>query len=392
MPKKRKSLQPLDPSQLWRSYCNSTDILQYGNRVELLVDGRNAYPAMLDAIEKSEYTILMDSYIFNDDSVGRLFSDALAAAASRGVLTYLIVDAVGTMPVHDGFFEKLKQSGVHLLIYRSWAPWRRSFGILRRNHRKVLVVDGYIGFAGGLNIGDEWAAISNGGRGWHDIHVRVEGPSVSELSKPSMSTWHGHGNIFLDPRVFLPKIAKIGDKYVGIISSRERKKRKAIRHAYLHAIKQAKCFIYIANSYFLPDLGFRRALQNAVKRGVDVRVMVPRTGDILSVQLASQALYSRLLRAGIRILLWQDQVLHAKTAAIDGQWATVGSYNIDHRSWAQNLEVNVNVVGEEFSNHLKAVFLEDEKRCIELIYADWKRRPLWLKIVERFFHLFRKWM
>jgi cardiolipin synthase len=255
----------------------------------------------------------------------------------------------------------------------------------------MLIVDGRIGFVGGLNIGDEWAAISEGGRGWHDIHVRVEGPSVLELSKLAMSTWHGHGDIYLDPKVFLPEVLRIGDKYLNIVGSRERTKRKAIRQSYLHAIKQAKKFIYIANAYFLPDLGFRRALRNAVRRGVDVRVMVPKSGDILSVQLASRALYTRLLRAGIRILLWQGRLLHAKTATIDGQWATVGSFNIDHRSLAQNLEVNVNVVGEEFSNRLKEVFLEDEKRCVALSLGQWKKRPLWIKIAERFFHLFRRW-
>jgi cardiolipin synthase len=302
------------------------------------------------------------------------------------------VDAVGTMPVSAEFFENIQQSGVRLLVYRSWAPWRRSFGLLHRDHRKMLIVDGQVAFAGGMNIGAEWLPVSKGGHGWHDIHVRVAGPAVTVLSKLAMSTWHGHGNVMLDPKVFVPDVPKAGSEYVNIVGSGERRNRKAIRKSYLQAIRQAKEYIYIANAYFLPDLGFRRALKNAVKRGVDVRVMVPQRGDILSVQLASQALFSRLMRMGIRILLWQEAVLHAKTATIDGQWATVGSFNIDHRSWAMNLEVNVNVVGPTLSNLLREVFLHDEKKCITLTYAKWKQRPLFIKLAERFFHLFRRWM
>ncbi len=313
-------------------------------------------------------------------------------AARRGVLTYLIVDALGTMPVEEWFFEEMRQVGVRVLEYRSWAPWKRSFGFLRRNHRKMLMVDGTVGFAGGVNIGAEWLSNAEGGGGWHDIHIRVEGPAVRALSKLAMSTWHGHGDILLDPHVFLPNAPAVGNEYVSIIGSRERKKRKAIRKSYLQAIRRAEQFIYIANAYFLPDLGFRRALKNAVKRGVDVRVMVPKAGDILSVQLASQALFSRLMRIGVKVLLWQNGVLHAKTATIDGQWATVGSFNIDRRSWAMNLEVNVNVVGPAMSNRLREVFQRDEQQCVALSPAVWKRRPLLIKLLEKFFHLFRHLM
>lgn len=366
--------------------------MESGNRVALLVDAAEAYPAMLGALDGAERTVLMDSYIFNDDDAGRLFGDALMKAAKRGVRTYLIVDAIGTMHVDDAFFDEMRRAGVHVLTYRTWAPWRRSFGFLRRNHRKMLVVDGAVGFAGGLNIGAEWLAVNDGGHGWHDIHVRVEGPAVREFSRLAMATWHGHGNIQLDSRNFLPEVPPVGDEYVNIVGSRERKNRKAIRESYLQAIRRATQYIYIANAYFLPDLGFRRALKNAVKRGVDVRVMVPKEGDIMPVQLASQALFGRLMRMGIRILLWQNAVLHAKTATIDGQWATVGSFNIDHRSWAMNLEVNVNVVGPTLSNRLREVFLQDESRCITLSPTEWKRRPLLIKLLEKFFFLFRRLM
>ncbi|MCP4606787.1 MAG: cardiolipin synthase ClsB [Proteobacteria bacterium] len=380
------------PRESWADYCQYLDALIPGNNVALLVDGAQAYPAMLEAIARAEQTILMDSYIFHDDSAGRLFSSALTERARNGVEVYLIVDGVGTLPVSSEFFDEMKRAGIHVLVYRPPAPWRRNWGILRRNHRKLLVVDCRVGFAGGLNIGKEWQPTKKGGLGWHDIHVRVEGPAVRELAKLAVSTWRVHAGVDLNQRRFLRESKSVGPEYVSIIGSRERKKRRAIRKSYLQAIRKARRYIYIANAYFLPDAGFRRALRNACKRGVDVRVMVPLRGDILSFQLASEALWSRAMRAGIRIFLWKEAVLHAKTAVIDDQWATVGSFNLDHRSWTMNLEVNVNTVGPTLARELKKVFREDQQRCRELTRKEWRKRSWFLRLVQSFFYLFRKLM
>jgi len=376
----------------WGRYCAYPATMEGGNTVELLVDGQEAYPAMLEGISKARKSILMGSYIFNNDEVGEQFSHALCEAARRDVKVYLIVDGVGTWHVPSEFFQEMEESGVHVLVYRSPAPWRRSFGLLRRDHRKLLVIDGEVGFAGGLNIGAEWLPRQSGGRGWHDLHLKIVGPAARELSKLAMSTWHIHADIVLDSRLFLPEVSPAGLEFVNIIGSRERKKRKVIRRSYLTAIRQARHYIFIANAYFLPDLGFRRALGNACRRGVDVRVMVPEKGDILAVQLASQSLYSRLLKAGIRVFLWRSAVLHAKSATIDGEWATVGSFNIDHRSWTMNLEVNINAVGPNLSERLKSVFLEDQEHCKELALTEWRKRPILQRIVERFCFLFSKLM
>jgi len=390
--RKKKQQKNRSFKEPWATYCRHPEALTPGNDIELLVDGKQAYPAMLASIKHAEKTVLMDNYIFHDDTAGRLFSDALIERARAGVAVYLIVDGVGTLHVPSSFFNEMEKAGVHVLVYRSPAPWRRSFGLLRRDHRKLLVVDSVVGYAGGLNIGNEWLPKEMGGQGWHDIHARIVGPAVRELSKLELSTWRVHGGVNLDQRLFLPEVPPSGTEYVSIIGSRERKKRHAIRQSYLQAIRRARDYIYIANAYFLPGIGFRRALRNAVRRGVDVRVMVPKKGDILPFQLASQALFARTLKAGIRLFLWEDAVLHAKTAVIDDQWATVGSFNIDHRSWNMNLEVNVNAVGPTLSGQLKAVFLKEQQNCTELNAERWKQRPFVQRLLERFFYLFRKWM
>ncbi len=380
------------PDVSWASYCRFPDALIPGNRIDLLINGEMAYPAMLDAIAGAEKTVLMASYMFNDDAAGRAFSEQLMERAQKGVQVYLIVDGVGTLHVPSDFFDEMRAAGVHVLVYRSPAPWRRSFGLFRRDHRKLLMVDGQIGFTGGLNIGVEWLPKEQGGDGWHDIHVRIEGPTVRELSKPVLSTWRLHGDAKLDPRVFLPSISAKGTEYASVISSRERKQRQDIRQSYLQAIRQSQKYIYITNAYFLPGRGFQRAIRNARKRGVDVRIMVPKQGDIMPVQYASQALYRRFLRAGAKLYLWNDAVLHAKTAVIDDEWCTVGSFNIDHRSWTMNLEVNLNSVGPFLATQLKDLFIKDQGNCEELTIERWNRRSWFTRVLESFFYRFRNLM
>lgn len=391
-PKKKSRRSSQMPGDPWTDYCRYPESMIGGNKVQLLVDGIQAFPVMLEAIKKAKKTILMDSYIFHGDVAGQLFAHALSERAQSGVAVYLIVDGVGTFGVSREFFGKMEAAGVRVLIYRPPAPWRKNSGLLRRNHRKLLVIDGKIGFAGGLNIGDEWRPKELGGKGWHDVHLRIDGPAVRELAKLPVSTWQVHDGVNLGTRSFLPKVKPTGSYHVNVVGSRERKKRRAIRQTYLQAIRRAREYIYIANAYFLPDSGVRRALRNAVQRGVDVRVMVSKKGDILPFQLASEAMWSRVLKSGIRLFLWQDAVLHAKTAVIDDIWTTVGSFNLDHRSWTMNLEVNVNTIGVTLAKQLKEVFLADQKRCIELKREKWGKRPWYVRVVQEFFYLFRKFM
>jgi cardiolipin synthase len=376
----------------WRQYSLYPGGFTDGNRVTLLIDGNQSFSAMLDAISNAQSTILMESYIFNNDQTGRIFRDTLSFKARSGVQVFLMVDGVGTVNVPYSFFESLIDSNVNFFIYHPVVPWKRGFNILRRNHRKLLVVDGRIGFAGGLNIADEWRDTESGGEGWHDIHIKIEGPAVNELSRLSMATWRKYKKIHFDNRLFMPKIFPEGDTLAEVVGSYEKKKRKAIRKSYYHAIKKAVDYIYIANAYFLPDYGFRMALKKAVKRGVDVRVMVPAHGDIYMVEMASRAIYGSLLKNGIKVYLWKEAILHAKIAIIDDMWATVGSYNLDRRSLAMNLEANINIAGKIFAGRLRQVFERDLKSCRELDLKSWKKRYWILKLVEKFFFMFRKFL
>ncbi|MBN2802893.1 MAG: cardiolipin synthase ClsB [Deltaproteobacteria bacterium] len=366
------------------------DEVLYCSKVELLVDDW-AYVSMLDAIGGAKENIFMESYIFNDDKAGKIFSDALIFAAKRGVDIYLIIDGLGTMNVRGTFFEKLKHAGINLHVYHPVAPFKKGFNLFKRNHRKLLVVDGCIAFAGGHNIGDEWLAKEWGGKGWHDIHCRIEGDAVKNVLFIMMRLWEKKKGT----RFNLKTGCNSSDKCqipVKVITSKNIRSIRGIRKSYLYAIKKATSYIYIANAYFIPGLLVRRALIKAVKRGVDVKIMVPAHGDVWPVHMAGAATYGRLLDKGVRIFEWKNTVLHAKSAVIDDVWATVGSYNLDNRSYKLNLEVNFNIADKAFCEKLRTVFTTDLSNCGEIDFVAWKNRPLILKITERFFYLFRKLM
>lgn len=360
----------------------------YGNRVTLLKDGRDAFPSMVRAIEDASSTINLETYILRSDKIGWRFGEALSKKASEGVEVNLIYDSVGSMDCEENFLQFLQTHNVKLLEYNPIAPWKKGWQWLRRNHRKILVVDGRIGFTGGINIADDYADIAEGGKGWRDTHIKIEGPAVRELQKLFLSTWKRDAG----DRKYYPEIDEAGDTPVQIIGSRERRNRKAIKRSYIQAIKNAKKEIYLTNAYFVPDRGALRAIRNVCRRGVEVALMLPGISDVKVVQYASRSLYSRLLSRGVKIYEREGQVLHSKTAVIDGEWSTIGSYNMDHRSYIYDLEVNAIIYGREFGEEMRAMFMDDLKGCRGIDREEWKNRPFTEKLFEKFCFRFRHWM
>jgi cardiolipin synthase len=374
-------------------YCAARAKVVGGNEAAPLRDGAEAYPAMLEAIDRAKEYVNLETYIFQSDETGWRFAEALAKAAERGVEVNLLYDAIGCLDTDRRLFDFMEKSGVRLLVFRPPAPWRRRWGVNRRDHRKILVVDGRRGFAGGLNIGDDYAPKEWGGEGWRDTHMCVEGPAVRELQKLFVRNWQREGGPHLDPQIHLrPAHRVVSHVPVRVLANNMRKDRRSIRRAYLHAIRRARRSVYIANAYFIPDRGIRRALRNAAKRGVDVRVMISGESDLKSVWYATRNIVGALLGSGIRIFEWRPEVLHSKTAVIDGSWATVGSYNLDMRSLVWNLEVSVSVYDRDFGITMNSMFLDDLMYCQEMHLEAHRKRPWWQKLLERFFYFLRYWL
>ncbi|MDB4981480.1 MAG: phospholipase D/Transphosphatidylase, partial [Myxococcales bacterium] len=331
-------------------YIEDPDALVGGNAVRLQRNGREVFPAWLAAIEAARTRVSLEMYIFSDDKIGRRFADALVRAAARGAAVRLLYDFVGCRDTPAAFFRRLRGGGVHTIAYHRIRPWRPRFWTLwRRNHRKTLVCDGRVAFVGGLNISDEWLDEAEGGGGWHDAAVQIEGPAVAEIERTFALTWNRRARraARLLPEA-LVAAAPAGDVRLAVVANAELRERFTIRRTGIHAARNARRRVHLSNPYFVPDRGIVRSLEAAAARGIDVRLLVPRVSDAWLLDLAARAVFEPLLRAGVRI--WRSTAfIHTKVLVVDDGFVSLGSYNLDHRSLHYNLELVVNVLDAPFN-------------------------------------------
>jgi cardiolipin synthase A/B len=363
-----------------------------GHRVALLRDGARAFPAMLDAIREARRQVLLEMYWFDSDEIGRRFAGALIDAARRGVEVALIYDSLGSWEADPEMFDEMRRAGVGVIEYNPLAPWKKRFRLgrlTRRDHRKILVVDARIGFTGGINLADVWKPEQEGGRSWRDDMISIEGQCVSGLLECFRHTWRAEGGRPLK-ELGVEQCTTDGQLAVRVLGENFRRHRREIAAAYLYNIYRAERRIWLSNSYFVPDPRVFRALTRAARRGVDVRVILPGESDVPIVRYASRAMWSGLMRRGVRIFEWIPTILHSKSAVVDGRWSTVGSFNLDYLSLRNNLEVNVAVLDESFGALMEEAFRSDLEQCREVDPHEFIFRPLGDRLLEFVLYRFRK--
>jgi cardiolipin synthase len=346
------------------------------DRVRLLRDGVQAFPAMLDAIGSASSEVLLEMYWIGADDVGRRFREALAARARAGVRVRVIKDAVGSIGVTPAWWRPLTDAGGEVEEYHAVSPLDPRFRLERielRDHRKLLVVDSRRGFTGGINLADPWLPRDEGGVGWRDDMIEVDGEATLELRTLFYRTWRKLTRE-LGPHDLRP-ISRRRTRPVWLLASQWRS-RRSIHREYVWRIGHARSRVDIANSYFVPDRRVRAALFRAVKNGVRVRVLVPGRSDVPVVQFAVEALFDTLLRHGVEVFALPRTMLHAKTAIIDDEFTTVGSYNLDERSFRKNLEVNLAVEDREFARYVRSWYERDVRESTRIDLHSWRRRSL----------------
>jgi cardiolipin synthase len=376
-----------------------------GNKVTLLYDGPQTMAAMMEAINSAQDHINLETYIFDQDEIGIRFSELLIARQLAGVQVNIIYDSVGTIGTPQHFFDKMRDAGIRLLAFnpinplRLTGPWEPN----NRDHRKILVVDGRIAFTGGVNISSTYANSSlfrsksrtkkqsNSKIGWRDTHIKIEGPAVAALQWLFLDTWMREKSPDLSDSNFFPPLKNVGDKLLRVLAS-EPDGDNDIYKAYVLAIREAKKTIHITCAYFVPDTLILEALSDAVGRGVEVAIILPGVSDNSLVFHATQSFYTEMLQKGIKVYQLQIAVLHAKTAVIDQIWATVGSTNIDRRSFLHNNEINVVVFGSEFGLAMENTFTEDLRFSVEMTTTQWVQRPLQNKLREWFARRLEYWL
>ena len=380
---RRTSVQAEDFLYTIQSTCQAA--LHHGNRVTVLTDGPEFYPAMLDAIRGARRSINMECYIFQAGKMADRFIDALSERARNGVNVTIVVDAIGSFNLWGRPIARLRAAGCRIESYQR-VRWYSLQRINNRTHRELLIVDGSTAFAGGAGIADWWAFPQRGrSRPWRDTMVRIEGPVVAALQGVAAENWlECCGEILTGPD-FFPDLTPCGDTTAFVVKSSPSDRATASRVAFQLLIEAADETVRVSTPYFLPDRALRRALLDLRQRGVEVMLIVPGAAtDQQWVRLASRRMWGHLLRAGIRIFEFRGSMTHVKTLIVDGLWTVVGTTNIDNRSFERNDELNIAMRDRSLAARLLADYDRDLAGSDEITLAAWERRPLWEKIVGPF--------
>jgi cardiolipin synthase len=368
-----------------------------GNKVTLLIDGPATYAAMYKAIQGAHDHINLETFTFEADEVGKGFADLLLRKQAEGVQVNLIYDSVGCLSTPAAFFKRLTAGGIHTLEVNPIDPLKARGDLLvtDRDHRKILIVDGEVAFTGGVNISGVYSkGYSRGGQDkeWRDTHVEIEGPAVAEFQRLFLDMWKRHKGSPLASRNYFPPLQPAGSDLVQVIASAPGENNRLTYLMYLSAILFARRSVYLTSAYFAPDDQTKAAVEDAVRSGVDVELVLPSISDENVILYAGRSYYEDLLEAGVKIYERRDAVLHAKTAVIDDVWSTVGSTNMDLWSFARNYEVNAIVIGSDFAQQMKALFAADAQASNQITREAWSRRSLSERVREWLARGARSWL
>ncbi len=372
-----------------------------GNKVTLLKNGPATYAAMFKAIRGAKYNINFNIYIFKNDETGHKFADLLIAKQTEGVQVNLMYDSVGCLDTPRAFFDRMKQAGINVVEFNPVNPAyaHGDWTINQRDHRKVLIIDGATVFAGGVNVSGVYASgpvkqlLHKLGRRaqkpsrrekeikWRDTDVEIEGPVAAEFQKLFMRMWNGQHGKPLIGRYF-PQLKPAGNDLVHAIGSSPNTPTNLMYLTLISAIAHAQQYVHLTNAYFAPTPQTLEALEDAARRGVDVELVLPSVTDVPVVLYAGQSHYEDLLEAGVKIFERKKALLHAKTAVIDGVWATVGSTNLDWRSILYNYEINAVVLSTTFGDEIERMFEQDRANSIEITPDKWRQRPVGRRIEQ----------
>ena len=368
-----------------------------GNQVRLLSDGPATYRAMFDAIEKARHYVLVENFIFEEATAGdRTLSALLAEAAQRGVYVSVLYDAIGSMTTDEAFLGGLGNAGVALCAFNPLNPLDDRFsGVNHRDHRKIVVVDGEIAFAGGVNFSQAYHLASKQVRnrglsrkkaleqGWRDTHLAIRGTAARQLEDFYRGTWRDAGCSAKAPPPERPA-TEGGDTLVQIVASTPDDDTNDIYAMLLSVLAYAQRNVDVTMAYFVPDDTLEKAIQDAARRGVRVRIILPSYSDFSGVFYAGRAHYDELLEAGVKLYELENAFLHSKSIVVDGVWSSIGSTNFDWRSFVHNNEINVCVFGEDFAAQMAKMFETDLADSKEITKATWKKRG--------FKERFKEWM
>ncbi len=355
-----------------------------GNKVTDLENGDEIFPAMLEAIRGAQHTITFETYIYWEGEVGQWFADALSERARAGVKVNVTIDWVGSSSMDQSQLQEMEDAGVHVVRYRP-LHWYNLARMNNRTHRKLLVVDGRIGFTGGVGIGDPWQGHAQDPDHWRDVHFRIEGPVVAQVQAAFNDNWIKTTGEILNGAAYFPPLARAGDMDAHMFISSPQGGSESMHLMYLMAIAAAEHSIDLSAAYFIPDELITKALIAARHRGVRIRVLMPgENTDSDAARLASKQGWGPLLLAGVEMYEYEPTMFHNKVLIVDRELVSVGSTNFDLRSFRLNDEASLNVYDQGFAERMTRVFEQDLAKSKRYTYETWKARPWTEKFAETF--------
>jgi cardiolipin synthase len=347
-----------------------------GNKVTHLRNGDEIFPAMLGALKGAQKSITLETFIYWSGAIGKQFAEVLSERSKSGVKVHVMLDWIGSRNLQQSAVEEMKAAGVRIKRFRP-PKWYTLLRLNNRTHRKLLVIDGKIGFTGGVGIADLWTGHAQDPEHWRDSHFKVEGPAVNQLQAAFLDNWNATDNELLHGESYFPRLPDVGQSLAQVFKSSPEEGSSSVRLMYLYSIAHARSSIFIANAYFVPDAFVRSRLIEAARRGVDVQIVLPgKKTDTAITRYASRKHWGRLLAAGIKIYEYEPTMFHCKYMTVDGLWASVGSTNFDSRSFRLNAESNLNVLDRPFAEAMNQVFESDKASSQLVTLAKWKRRNL----------------
>lgn len=375
--------QPLEQRDVMRLACRvGCPSIAAGNSVRVLLGAQETYDAKLAAIDAARDHVHLESYILRPDAVGLRFRDALLRALERGVRVRVLLDGFGSRAAKErGFLRPIVTAGGHVAKFFPLDPIRRAWSANLRNHRKLMIIDGETGFVGGVNIGEMFLP-------WRDVHLRIDGPAVAHMQRLFCEDWHFATRFDLVNAAFFPAVADSGKAVVQVVGSGPDASIEAIHRIYFAAIASARSRVWITTPYFVPDRAILVALQTAALRGVDVRLVLPRASNHRVTFHAGRSFYEELLEAGVRLHEYLPGMVHTKAMVVDGRFATVGSANLDVRSFRLNFELVALLYDAKSVTRLEEIFQADLAATEEVELARWRQRGLRLRLIEGVGRLF----
>ena len=367
---------------------NSSSILTVGNRVDVLNNGQAAFDAILSALSSAKKFIHLQYYIFDEDEIGNRILDMLKEKAARGVEVRMIVDDVGSWELKRAFFKKMQRYGIEAFSFLTVRFPSLTSKVNYRNHRKIVIVDGEVGFLGGINVADRYIKGNPSYGIWRDMHTRISGDAVNALQSVFLIDWYFVSQKDIADMKYFPHKEPEGDQAVQIVTCGPDSDWPAIMMGYNQAISNAKKYVYITTPYFMPSENILMALKASALGGVDVRILIPEKSDAYFTALCTNSYIKEMLLAGVKFYFFLPGFLHSKMMVIDDTLSTIGSTNMDFRSFEQNFEVNAFIYDEQKSLEIKAYFMDDLAHSRLINIDEWRKRPRWQKAKESFARLF----